>query len=383
MNPLRLASLPLTILRNRQGDPGPPRFLTYIVTFTCNARCVMCDSWRKPSPDELTLPEIETIFRQLPPLDAVRLTGGEPFVRPDLPDIARLVREHLRPMFLHVTTNGFLTGRIVEFCERRPRAVPLHLLVSLDGTEAKHNAVRGRETAWQTATATLRALAPRRRELNLRLAVNQTLVDAEGLTEYRRLREWLRPLGVRHNAVLAYDVSATYSTAGELDVAPRAAGQYSTFGQFEERELLAWLEEAEADAAGLPWPERAAKRYYYRGIRNRVLHGRAAPNPPCVALHSHLRLYPNGDVPTCQFNSRRVGNLRRQPFAEVWHGARTRAQRAWVRACPGCWAECEVAPNAIYSGDLLAEALRGRASDAPGSPAGSDAPAPALAPDSV
>lgn len=383
MKALRLASLPLTLLRNRQGDPGPPRFLTYIVTFTCNARCVMCDSWRKPSPDELTLPEIETIFRQLPPLDAVRLTGGEPFVRPDLLDIARLVRDHLHPFFLHVTTNGFLTGRIVEFCERRPRALPMHLLVSLDGTEAKHNAVRGRETAWQTATATLRALAPRRRELNLRLAVNQTLVDAEGLTEYRRLREWLRPLGVRHNAVLAYDVSATYSTAGELDVAPRAAGQYSTFGQFEKRELLAWLGEAEADAAELPLPERAAKRYYYRGIRNRLLHGRAEPNPPCVALHSHLRLYPNGDVPTCQFNSRCVGNLRRQTFAEIWNGAPARAQRDWVRACPGCWAECEVLPNAIYSGDLLAAALCGRVSGASDPPAGSDAPAPAPARDSV
>lgn len=370
MNPLRLASLPLAVLRNRQGDPGLPRFLTYIVTFTCNARCVMCDSWRKPSPDELTLPEIETIFRQLPPLDAVRLTGGEPFVRPDLGDIARLVRERLRPLFLHVTTNGFLTGRVVEFCERRPRDLPLHLLVSLDGTEAKHNAVRGRETAWQTATATLRALAPRRRELNLRLAVNQTVVDTEGLAEYRRLREWLRPLGIRHNAVLAYDVSATYSTAGELDVAPRAPGQYSTFGQFDERDLLAWLEEAEADAAGLPLPERATKRYYYRGIRNRVLHSRAVPNPPCVALHSHLRLYPNGDVPTCQFNSRRVGNLRRQTFAEVWSGARTREQRAWVRACPGCWAECEVLPNAVYSGDLLVETLRGRSAAGRATPTG-------------
>lgn len=97
MKPLRLASLPLTLLRNRQGDPGPPRFLTCIVTFTCNARCVMGDSWRKPSPDELTLAEIEAIFRQLPLQDAVRLTGGEPFVRPDLTEIAQLVRAPERP----------------------------------------------------------------------------------------------------------------------------------------------------------------------------------------------------------------------------------------------------------------------------------------------
>lgn len=380
MNLLRLASLPLAILRNRQGDPGLPRFLTYIITFTCNARCVMCDSWRKPSPDELSTAEIEAMFRQLPPMDAVRLTGGEPFVRLDLTEIAHLVWAHLRPGWLHVTTNGFLTARIVEFCERRPRRLPLHLLVSLDGTEAKHNAVRGRETAWQTATATLRALAPRRRELNLRLAVNQSLVDHDGLHEYRRLHQFLQPLDIPLNAVLAYDVSATYSLTEELEAAPQAAGQYNPFGHFDTAELRAWLAQAEMDAATRPPAERAAKRYYYRGLRHRLLHGQAIPNPPCVALHSHLRLYPNGDVPTCQFNSRRVGNLRQQSFAELWHSARVRTQRAWVRACPGCWAECEVLPNAVYSGDLLAEWFRPRSVGAsPPGPAVGAAAAPASA----
>jgi len=40
----------------------------------------------------------------------------------------------------------------------------------------------------------------------------------------------------------------------------------------------------------------------------------------------------------------------------------TRAARTWVDACNGCWAEGEVLPNAVYSGDLvlhaLAEAMR-------------------------
>jgi len=133
---MRTLSLLRDIWRHRQGLPNPPRFLTYIVTFRCNARCVMCDSWKKPSPGELTLPEIEAVFAQLPRLDTVRLSGGEPFLRSDFPEIARLAIERLQPRFLHVTTNGFLTRQVVEFCERRPRATPLVLLVSLDGTEA-------------------------------------------------------------------------------------------------------------------------------------------------------------------------------------------------------------------------------------------------------
>ena len=50
---------------NRRRHPGQPRFLTYIVTFTCNARCIMCDSWKKPSPNDLSLEEIERDLIQL------------------------------------------------------------------------------------------------------------------------------------------------------------------------------------------------------------------------------------------------------------------------------------------------------------------------------
>jgi MoaA/NifB/PqqE/SkfB family radical SAM enzyme len=87
---------------------------------------------------------------------------------------------------------------------------------------------------------------------------------------------------------------------------------------------------------------------------------KAVPNPPCVALNAHLRLFPNGDVPTCQFNTKKAGNLRQQSFEELWFGAKTEVQRDWVRKCPGCWAECEVLPSAIYTGELARAAVMGR-----------------------
>lgn len=240
----------------------------------------------------------------------------------------------------------------MRFCEQHRKTVPLQLLISLDGMEAKHNQVRGRDTAWASATATLQALAPRRKELRLSLAVNQTIVDAEGTADYRRLNAFLKPLGIRHHVVLAYDLSATYSLKEELDAAPKSMGDFATFGDFQKSDMAALWDEVERDVARWPWPERLAKRYYIRGIRNRVLHGRGAPNPPCVALNTHLRILPNGDVPTCQFNTRKVGNLRRQSLREIWFGPGIATQRDWVRKCPGCWAECEILPNAFYTGDL-------------------------------
>ena len=150
-----------SVIRARRGRPDQPRFLTYLVTFRCNARCVMCDCWRKTHTDELSPPAIEGIFRQLPRQDAVRLSGGEPFLRRDLREIADLAAALLRPLYLHITSNGFLTEQIVRFCETRTRALPLMLLISLDGVGEKHDAVRGSAGAWEKAMRTLHALAAR------------------------------------------------------------------------------------------------------------------------------------------------------------------------------------------------------------------------------
>ena len=342
-----------SVYRNRNDQIDLPRFLTYTVTFGCNAKCIMCDSWKMPAKGDLTLDEVDRIFAQLPVMDAIRLTGGEPFVRRDLPEIGRIAQQRLKPLVLHITTNGFLTDRVVSYCEQRDHRVPLQMLVSIDGVEEKHNHVRGSTQAWNMVMETIRALAPQQKTLGLRLGVNQTIVDAEGAEHYRKLREVLKPYGVHNNVVLAYDMSATYNMEKEVDVAPTEIGQFTTFGEFTDQNLRDLLDEVEQDTKSLPFGERLAKRYYLRGIRNRLLEKRGTPNPKCVALTAHLRIFPNGDVPTCQFNSRVVGNLRQSSFKEIWNSIAATEQRGWVKRCPGCWAECEVLPSAIYTLDLL------------------------------
>ena len=354
---LRTLSFLRSVYRNRNDQVDLPRFLTYTVTFGCNARCIMCDSWKMPAKGDLTLDEIDRIFAQLPVMDAVRLTGGEPFVRRDLLEIGDLVQRRLKPMVLHITTNGFLTDRVVSYCEQRDRRVPLQMLVSIDGVGEKHNHVRGSTQAWNMVMETIRALAPRQKALGLRLGVNQTIVDAEGADHYRQLRGVLRPYGVHNNVVMAYDTSATYNVERDVNVAPTEIGQFTTFGEFSEQNLQDLLDDVEKDAQFLPFAERLAKRYYLRGIRNRLLKKNGSPNPKCVALNAHLRIFPNGDVPTCQFNSRVIGNLRTTSFSEIWSGLLATEQRTWVKRCPGCWAECEVLPSALYTLDFLAPAL--------------------------
>ena len=60
---------------------------TVIVTYRCNARCNMCNRYKCPSKPEEEL-SIETI-KKLPKMYFTNITGGEPFIREDLPEIVR------------------------------------------------------------------------------------------------------------------------------------------------------------------------------------------------------------------------------------------------------------------------------------------------------
>jgi MoaA/NifB/PqqE/SkfB family radical SAM enzyme len=341
-------------IANRHGvRASMPAMLTHTVTFGCNAKCVMCDSWQKPTENDLTLEQIADVYDKLPRMLAVRLTGGEPWVRQDFGEILHLAEQKLQPRYLHVTTNGFLTDRILKTCSDSRRETPLDVLVSLDGVGEKHNTIRGNRNAYRTCMETISELAKNREKWNLRVAVNQTVIDAEGVDHYKQLREELAKLDVRVHIIIAYSGSATYSTRAQINMAPQEIGSFDTFGDFTDEKLRELFDAFAADLPNFDWKERKAKQYYLEGIRNRLLNDAGTPNPPCVALSSHLRLFPNGDVPTCQMNTETVGNLSRDSFDAVWFGTEALEKRSWVRECPGCWAECEVVPSAVFSGDLF------------------------------
>ena len=199
---------------------------------------------------------------------------------------------------------------------------------------------------------TIRCLAKRRRQLRLTLGVNQTIVDEEGFDHYRQLRSILAGMDVVFSSVIAYQASAMYSVERET-VVGQDSGNYTAFGHLSaegvRRMVAAGRGRRSRHAAdGSPGAAVLSARH-----RQSIALPPPMPQPPCVALNSHLRLLPNGDVPTCQFNGRIVGNLRRQAFTDVWQSATATEQRAWVSRCAGCWAECETLPSGIYTGDLL------------------------------
>jgi cyclic pyranopterin phosphate synthase len=118
---------------DRRGRPL--RNLRLSVTDRCNLRCAYCMpedeyTWL-PKSDVLTFEEVARLVDVFCSLgvDAVRLTGGEPLLRTDLPFLVRMLADRPAVRDLSMTTNGVLLGAAAGSL----RAAGLHrVTVSLD-----------------------------------------------------------------------------------------------------------------------------------------------------------------------------------------------------------------------------------------------------------
>src|SRR2546425_5797593 len=97
-----------------------PFYVQYYILSRCNLNCRQCNIVEGNSDlKEADLPTIKKIAPNLKKIGAgvVLLTGGEPFLRPDLPEIVRiLIDQGLNP---RLQTAGFATTRAqFEACAR-------------------------------------------------------------------------------------------------------------------------------------------------------------------------------------------------------------------------------------------------------------------------
>ncbi|MGD8602561.1 MAG: radical SAM protein, partial [Gemmatimonadota bacterium] len=114
------------------------QYLRISVTDKCNLRCVYCMPmeglpWLKRE-DLLSYEEIEQIVRTMAPmgLERVRITGGEPLVRQDLPELVKLLAGVPGIRDLSLSTNAVL---LADQAEALKSAGIQRLNVSLDSLQ--------------------------------------------------------------------------------------------------------------------------------------------------------------------------------------------------------------------------------------------------------
>ena len=126
-----------------------PFLAHHFVTNRCNARCSFCFiDFDNPNTfkDELNLNDIDKLTKKLGnDIININFTGGEPFARKDLIEIAKLYILNSNIDSIYITTNGSLPERVKNFIEtivKFKSDIELSFQISIDALPEKHNQIR-------------------------------------------------------------------------------------------------------------------------------------------------------------------------------------------------------------------------------------------------
>ncbi len=135
-----LTTLAGKALQARMTGQGRPFVVGCFVTNRCNCKCDSC-LWRHNDWKDVPTDELKRFYSEARELGfaATAITGGEPFLRKDLGELTRHIKDELGMAILLFTTGWFLERRMDEVL---PHIDMLSL--SVDSASAqRHDAIRG------------------------------------------------------------------------------------------------------------------------------------------------------------------------------------------------------------------------------------------------
>lgn len=124
---------------------GTPINAGVLITEACNARCIMCNVWKKKKPSTYPRAHQEKAIDALAKSGCFyySISGGEPTIVKDLPE--RLAYAARRIPYVRLTTNGLTMTP--ELARALNDSGIKEVGISIDGTDEYHNMVRGRPDA--------------------------------------------------------------------------------------------------------------------------------------------------------------------------------------------------------------------------------------------
>jgi radical SAM protein with 4Fe4S-binding SPASM domain len=299
------------------------------LTYRCQNRCTFCYASapsrgasapdRGPQVPEMTTAEVKHILDAIVDdarVPTVSFTGGEPTLRPDLPELIAYAKS--RRLRTNLITNGLRCGAN-GYVERLAAAGLDSAQVSLEAADpAVHDAVTGHPGAWQRTVQGIRHL----KAAGIHVHTNTT-INSLNRDHLLALVEFLAEMGQPYLSMNM--VIRTGDAVGSMEIGYQEIG-----------ELVLPLKERAN--------ERGMKFVWYSPVPlclfNPVAHGLGSQS--CSAADGLLSIAPDGGVLPCSSFEQSVGNLLHEPFATVWNRHAAKYWRTKEFLPPGCH-NCDLA----------------------------------------
>lgn len=328
-----------------------PEVVTLFATHRCNADCSFCffaDSLNVPVP-ELTVDEWRRVAESMQPFSLLILTGGEPFARKELAEIAIAFIARAGVDHLSVPTNGSMPDRIEAFVDTvlaQSDVRSLCVSLSVDAIGTAHDNLRRMPGLFAKLHASAQRLAQLRERYRGRLLLHTATV-------YSALNQ------AEVEATLAYIESEFRPDSMGLTLVrtPFCGPHHEGLDVERYRRLNRAL------------ARRSVSRRYslvgarlHRAKTNRVVREAVQGHfvSPCFAGQINAVIYADGRVPLCERRSEELGSLRDFgfDFQRLWRSPAARAAvvRQQAERCR-CGHECFVTPNIAFAPGQLLRAL--------------------------
>jgi len=302
-----------------------PFLVVWNYTKLCNLRCKHCyeEAGPKPAPDELTTEECKKVIDDFERAGvvAIAFSGGEPLMRKDIFEVAGYAKS--KGFFVSIATNGTLITK--EVAERMKNVFD-YAEISLDGFEKTHDKFRGVPGAWKKTCEGIKNAVGAGIDTCVALTATR-----RNLKEIPKLVDFVeKELGAKRVIVFNFVPVGAGRAIIDQDLSPQERQDllkflyermvstnfklicYSTAPQFA---MVSW-EYAQGANGGL-----IATHFTSKGMMS-ALKGRTESLAEflggCGAGRLYCGLQPNGDIIPCVFMPIKLGNIRRNNFAEVW-----------------------------------------------------------------
>lgn len=338
--------------------PGKPINLTFSVTNVCQSRCKTCNIWEiyqnepEKRSDELSLDEIEKIFKSMGHVYIFNVSGGEPFLRPDFVDVIELACRYLKPGIIHIPTNAIAekqiiskTKKIIRLLQKDYPLTRLTIKPSLDHIDERHDDIRGVPGNFDkvmTLFESLKLLKPEFANLHVELGTVISRWNVNDIEEIASFITKLDPESYRNE--IAEQRSEMLNT--ENLITPNAE-EYK-------RSIDFFVKQIKSNMKNKIFFHRItnAFRLEYYDLAIRILN-ESTQVIPCYAGISNAHMTPYGDIWACCTlgYEKSMGNLRdyNYNFLQLWNSRQAKEVRKYIKE-KNCY--CPMA-NQMYSNILL------------------------------
>ncbi len=268
------------------------RELILYVTRRCNLSCAHCFVERGPD-SEFSVPEYHAMADLLARFSRIRhmiITGGEPFLRPDLSEIIDFSVKKFRLRSLILNTNGYLTEDICRVAEKflsRNKHVVLTFQFSLYGGRTVHDRICGKGGAFQNLQRSVKALLALGSKAGIKICCPVMTLNKD---EHKNIVDFLET----HHLTGSFSPLKQKLDNGHLDSRDQlSVGEYERF--------LSMVDAVLVDQDLWPLSNRLRNQAYL-GIMRGKRYGW------CEFPKRNIIVFPDGDYAFCEFSPAQ-GNL--------------------------------------------------------------------------